>query len=114
MANSPKSLCASIVESDEAMMLTKLLPIKIALNILDWLSIIFPTNIAFLLPSSIKVLILMLLTVVKAVSADEKKPERKSSNMRTSNIVISLEFKINTPYINILLTTHYNSIIFDV
>ena len=59
-------------------MLTMLLPISTALNILPELSIILATKAACLLPSSISERIFIRLTVINAVSADEKKAERNN------------------------------------
>ena len=79
-----------MVAREEAEILTILFPIRIALSIFVLLSIIFFTRKAFLLFSSIKVLILILLTVVKAVSADEKNADKKIRKIRIISIVISL------------------------
>lgn len=69
------------VTKAEAEILTILLPISIALSILPECSIISATIFALLLPSSIKARILMLLTVVNAVSADEKNADKTSSKI---------------------------------
>jgi hypothetical protein len=46
-------------------------------------SVIFKTRAAFLLPASAMVRSLMLLTVVSAVSADEKKEDRYNKIIKT-------------------------------
>ena len=67
-----------------------LLPIKIALNILPELSVIFNTILARLLPSSAKERIRILFTVVKAVSADEKNADNPSSINNTTICMAAL------------------------
>jgi hypothetical protein len=44
------------------------------------------TKAALLFPSSARAFILTLLTVIKAVSADEKKPERRTSTKSTISL----------------------------
>ena len=72
----PKIFIVSAVASAEAEIFTMLLPIRIALNILPEFSFILATVTALLLPSSIKERILILFTVVNAVSAEEKKADK--------------------------------------
>ena len=59
-----------------------LLPIKIALSILWESSVIRSTRSARLFPSSASVRIRILFTVVRAVSADEKKAEKINKIIR--------------------------------
>ena len=74
-AKFPHLFCTKMVVRDEAAMFTMLFPIRIALSILSGFSFSFNTSIAFLLPLSAKDLSLMALTVVRAVSEDEKKAD---------------------------------------
>ena len=71
------------VVNAEAERFTMLFPIKIALNILEGSSVILSTFCAFLLPSSAKLRILILFTVVKLVSADEKNADNINKIINT-------------------------------
>ena len=71
--------------------MTILLPINMALNILPELSVIFKTVFARLLPSSARLRIRILLTVVSAVSADEKKAESINRIIKIISCVTSPE-----------------------
>ena len=71
----------TVVVSADTAMFTILFPIRIALSILAGLDITLSRTIALLSPSSMSVFTLMWLTVVSAVSAEEKKAER---HMRTT------------------------------
>jgi len=85
-----KRLCVKIVAIDEAAIFTMLFPISTVLSIfLELFSTLFKT-IAFLFSSSTRVLSLILLTVVKAVSADEKNAENKSNTTNTHSNAMSL------------------------
>ncbi len=68
-----------------------LLPISMALNILPESSVIARTVLARLLPSSAKVRIRILLTVVSAVSADEKNADNNNKINRIMSRVASVE-----------------------
>ena len=67
-----------VVISEDADRLTMLLPIRMALSIFCGSSIIFRIRAAFGRPSSSKVRIRILFTVVKAVSAEEKNADRST------------------------------------
>ena len=73
---------ATIVIRDDAVRFTMLLPIRIALSILPYLSSMSIAVCACLFPSSARALSLTLFTVVRAVSAEEKKADK---NTRISN-----------------------------
>ena len=88
-------LVASMVDNEEALRLTILLPIRIALSILDGLSVSSLTRQARLLPSSARLRIRILLTQVNAVSADEKKADKANKTIRTISCIASLESKKN-------------------
>ena len=72
-------------------MLTMLFPISTVLSIFPALSMILSRVCAFLLPSSARDWIFIRLTVVMAVSADEKNAERKMSIKSTTICIPSLE-----------------------
>ena len=93
----PKSFNASDVEMDEAVRFTILLPIKTALNILEELSVTASTLAARLLPSSASVRIRMRFTVVREVSAEEKKPDSSNKIIRQINCMISVVCNKKTP-----------------
>ena len=76
---------------DAADKLTMLLPIRMALNILEESSVILRTIWAFLLPSSARLRIRIRFTVVSAVSADEKNAERANKIIRIINCATTLE-----------------------
>ena len=88
-------LVASMVDNEEALRLTILLPIRIALSILDGLSVSSLTRQARLLPSSARLRIRILLTQVNAVSADEKKADKANKTIRIISCIASLESKKN-------------------
>ena len=68
-----------------------LFPIKMALSILgEWFSVISSTVAARLLPSSARERILILLTVVRAVSAEEKKADNNNRINNMKNCMASL------------------------
>lgn len=81
----PHNCKVMVVARDDAKILTMLLPIRIALSILDELDVILRTLAAFLLPSSARERILIWLTVTSDVSADEKKAESNRSTINTIN-----------------------------
>ena len=68
-----------------------LLPISIAVSILEESSVIFNTVCAFLLPSSARLRIRIRFTVVSAVSAEEKKADSANSTISTINSIVSFE-----------------------
>ena len=107
MAAFPTSLWAIIVAREEEIILTRFFPIKMALNILDFCSMILSTRAAFLFPSSISERIFIVLTVVKAVSAEEKKPDRNSKSRRIISMVISDEAKFIIPFIWFLIVVYW-------
>ena len=86
----PKYLIASEVASEEAERLTILFPIRIAESIFPESSVTRRTLSARLSPDSARVRIRILLTVVKAVSAEEKKAESIKSTTKNINCGISL------------------------
>ena len=72
----PPKVYASVAEREDAEMFTILLPIKMALSILEvWFSVISRTIAARLFPSSARARRRILFTVVSAVSFDEKNAE---------------------------------------
>ena len=84
----PNTEIVSVVARAEAEILTMLLPIKMAESILEDWSRIISTLFAFLLSSSARSWICILLTVVRAVSAEEKnaEPTSKSTKQMACNI----------------------------
>jgi len=66
-----------MVEIADADRLTILLPISTVLSSLEPFSSMRRTLAAFLLPSSVRLLMRALLHETKAVSAEEKKPDKK-------------------------------------
>ena len=95
-------LVASIVDNEDALRLTILLPIRMALSILDGLSVSSLTRMARLSPSSARPRIRILLTQVNAVSADEKKADKASKITRIRSCIASLESKKSSPlYVHI-------------
>ncbi len=88
---SPRSLVARIVAMEDKDRFTTLLPIKMALNILPWFSVIDRKEAAFLLPSSARLRIRIRFAVVKDVSADEKIAEKINKINKISNCMASLE-----------------------
>ena len=89
----PNISIASVVAIEEAERFTTLFPIRIALSIFPEFSVIFNTVFALSLPSSLSFLIRILLTVVSAVSADEKNAESIISTTRIMSRIASLESK---------------------
>lgn len=69
----PNMFVQKVVASAEAEMLTMLFPTRIALNSLLEFSVTFNTLLAFLFPSSARERSFRWLTVVSAVSEEEKK-----------------------------------------
>ena len=84
----------SDVTKEEHDRFTILLPIKIALSIFEGSSVSSQTFFARLLPWSARDFILILLTVVKAVSADEK----KELNINNITTIISPNVALNLNY----------------
>ena len=91
----PKTFMVKVVSRDDADRLTILLPIKIALNILLCCSITFDRTTARSTPDSARVRTLILFTVVRAVSDDEKNADNANNITNTSNCMTSLESKKN-------------------
>ena len=83
-------------------MFTILLPISIALNIFGELSKIFSSILALLFQASAKERIFILLTVVRAVSADEKNADISNNKIITSiiRLVSGPNWKITPLIIN--------------
>lgn len=81
----PKRLIASVVDSEEADRFTTLFPIRMQDSIFSWASSTLSTVAARLFPASESVRIRTRFTVVRAVSAEEKKPD---SRIRISNRTI--------------------------
>lgn len=90
----------NIVAREDAEMLIMLLPISTALSILDDLPNIFSTIWAFLFPFSHSVLMRMWLTVVNAVSADEKNPDSSNKINKIISWIMSPESKYITPILS--------------
>ena len=88
---------ARAVAIDEADKLTRVLPINIALNIFEGFSISLFTSTASFTSSSAKLRILSLLTVVRAVSADEKNADSSNRTPIIISCVTSLESKLSSP-----------------
>ena len=86
----PHNCNVRVVAREDAAILTRLLPIRIALSILDESEVILRTLWAFLLPSSARERILIWLTVTNDVSADEKKADIMTSTIRTTNCIMTL------------------------
>ena len=86
---------ARFVSREEADKFTTLLPINMALSICVFSSISLSTREAFLFLSSANDLIRILFTVVKQVSADEKKAESASRISKITICRASLESKKN-------------------
>ena len=89
------SFIAKVVVREEADKFTTLLPINMALSICVFSSISLSTREAFLFLSSANDLIRILFTVVKQVSADEKKAESASRISKITICRASLESKKN-------------------
>ena len=85
----PKILTARVVAREEADRFTILLPINIADNIFAELSVTRRTLSAFLFPDSDRVRMRILLTVVSAVSAEEKNDESNNKIIKHISCVIS-------------------------
>ena len=83
----PKMSIARVVARDEAERFTMLFPINIAESIFLGRPTTLRAIAAFLLLSSAMVFSLILLTVVRAVSADEKKAERANKTNNTNNLI---------------------------
>jgi hypothetical protein len=87
----------SEVAREEAEIFTRLLPIRIALSIFCGCSMIFSIVWALLFPSSARDRMRILLAVVIAVSAEEKKAERRSRSSSTDISVMSAVDKTSSP-----------------
>ena len=116
-------LIANVVASADAEIFTILFPIRIALSIFPYLSSTFIAVWALLSPSSASVLRRTLLTVVKAVSAEEKKPDKNNKINNANNCMTPSVSKIKlTPYSSYYdccqftdsLRKYYNIIAFSV
>jgi hypothetical protein len=83
----------NVVAMEDAEILTMLFPIKMVLNSFCEFSFSFNTLSAFLLPSSANALILWTLTVVSAVSAEEKNAERITNRISDTARPMELESK---------------------
>ena len=77
-----------VVVNAEAERFTMLFPIRIALSNFEGFSVILITVFARLFPSSAKERILILFTVVKHVSADEKKADNNNKIISTITCTI--------------------------
>ena len=86
-------LYAIVVVNEDAERFTMLFPIRMALSIFDELSVTLITIFARLFPSSAKERILILFTVVKLVSADEKKADK---NNKIINTIICMAALVST------------------
>ena len=93
----PKTCMARVVAREDAVRLTTLLPIRIALSIFAESSVILSTRAARLFPSSASDRIRMRFTVVSAVSDEEKKADRASRMTRMINCIAELMSKNNSP-----------------
>ena len=94
----PSSRMARVVAREDADRFTILLPIRIADNILLESFVIFKTHSARASPSSANDLILILLTVVNAVSAEEKNADNSNSKSKNTNCNIeTVSNEIITP-----------------
>ena len=89
-----------VVAKDDAERLTILLPIKIALSNFWGSSIICRTRAALGLPSSSNVRIRILLTVVNAVSADEKNADNKIRIINVISCTVLAGSKIKSSPVN--------------
>lgn len=89
-----------------------LFPINIALNIFVWFSINFKTILAFFTFSSAIDFILILFTVVRHVSADEKKAER--TNRINSVIILQASLESKKKSTPIILMYNMNHCTIDV
>ena len=78
---------ASVVDMEEAVRFTTLLPTRIALSILPWSSRTFVSVTALLSPASARFLIRILFTVVSAVSAEEKNADNPINRIKISNCI---------------------------
>ena len=88
IAHDPHICWKKMVVIDEAAMFTMLLPIRIALSILSGFSFNVSTSFAFLLPLSANDLSRIVLTVVNAVSEDEKNADIASKIIIVINCII--------------------------
>ena len=95
----PQMWVARTVAREDAYRFTTLLPIRIALSILLGSSMIFNTYSACLSPFSASVRTRILLTVVSAVSAEEKKADIKSSSFKINSCIPSPELKKLNSYL---------------
>ena len=97
------SFVASMVVREEAERFTILLPIKTALKSLPGFSMSRLTVLAVLFPSSSRLRIRILLTVVSAVSADEKKADNSTRIKRIMSCVTASASKKNHLLKNLLI-----------
>ena len=81
----PSNRIASVVARDDADRFTTLFPINIADSIFAESSVTRRTHCARVSPSSAIVFILILLTVVSAVSADEKNADKSNKTTKITN-----------------------------
>ena len=81
----PNTSVTSTVTMEEADRFTTLLPIRMALNMRAWFSPNFITYPACLSPASARLRIRILLTVVNAVSEEEKKADSAKRIKITNN-----------------------------
>ena len=97
----PKTSMVNVVMMADAAMFTMLLPIRMVLSIFPESAITFSRTRAFLLPCSTKDWIRIRLTVVRAVSAEEKKAERSTMMTTAPACIGTLESKVKvTPFVN--------------
>lgn len=101
----PKASVTNVVVKAEADILTILLPISMALSIFEGLSTNLSSRFAFLLPSFAMNFNLCLLTVVNAVSAEEKNAESNNNNNKIINLIMELGSNSSSP--NIFIRRFY-------
>ena len=95
----PKAFVTKVVVRDDADILTMLLPIRIVLISLLEFSVTFRTLDALLLPLSARDLRENLLTVVRAVSAEEKNADSATSTTKMIMFIMEPAPKISSPII---------------
>ena len=94
----PNNSIVNVVIIDDAERFTMLLPTRIILSILPGSSITFIRVMAFLSPASARVRILILLTVVSAVSAEEKNADKHNKRTTRTNRMPTLSPESNIKY----------------